>query len=60
MLRTAAVLAYPFSNNLGDYIQSIAAKQWIETKDVLSLDREALHTYSGPKVNLIMNGWSHA
>ena len=57
MPRTAAVLAYPFSNNLGDYIQSIAAKQWIQTQEVLALDREELHTYSGPKVNLIMNGW---
>ena len=52
-----AILAYPDSNNLGDYIQSIAAKQWIHSDHILGLDRDQLNTYNGPSVKLIMNGW---
>ena len=52
-----AILAYPDSNNLGDYIQSIAAKQWISSDHILGLDRDRLNTYSGPSVKLVMNGW---
>ena len=52
-----AILAYPDSNNLGDYIQSIAAKQWIHSDHILGLDRDRLNTYNGPSVKLVMNGW---
>ena len=38
MKTKAAVLGYSNSNNLGDFIQSIAASQWISSKEVLSID----------------------
>mgnify|MGYP001228023267 CR=1 FL=1 len=57
MKTKAAVLGYPNSNNLGDFIQSIAASQWIGSKEVLSIDRDQLHRYNGPKARLLMNGW---
>ena len=50
------VLAYPHSDNLGDFIQSIAASYWLE-ETPLFLDREELHRYQGAKVKLFMNGW---
>ena len=49
-------LSYPKSNNLGDYIQSIAAKEIIGKKSI-GVDREKLNIYPGPSLNLIMNGW---
>tara|TARA_B110000438_G_scaffold283060_1_gene310692 strand:- start:2130 stop:3062 length:933 start_codon:yes stop_codon:yes gene_type:complete len=49
-------LSYSKSNNLGDYIQSIAAKHLIGKK-FINVDREKLNTYPGPSLNLIMNGW---
>ena len=52
-----AVLSYPNSNNLGDFIQSIAAKFQLNEKETYELDRDQLHIYNGPKVFLIMNGW---
>ena len=52
-----AVLSYPNSNNLGDFIQSIAAKNELNVKEIYELDRDQLHKYNGPKVFLIMNGW---
>jgi hypothetical protein len=57
MQNKPAILAYPNSNNLGDFIQSIAAKQWIKSKKVEFLDRDQLHVYQGSPANLIMNGW---
>ena len=51
-----AVLAYPHSDNLGDLIQSIAAKKLL-SETPLAIDREALHTYAGEPVHLILNGW---
>lgn len=42
--------------NVGDYIQSIAARQFLPTVDVY-LNREALHSYKGDPVKVIMNGW---
>ena len=47
-------LSYSKSNNLGDYIQSIAAKELIGKK-FINVDREKLNIYSGPSLNLIMN-----
>lgn len=57
MTRKASVLAYPNSNNLGDYIQSIAANQLICKEDIIRLDRDHLNIYFGERVKLLMNGW---
>ena len=57
MGKSFAVLSYPKSNNLGDFIQSIAAKHQLNEKEIFELDRDQLHIYNGPKVFLIMNGW---
>ncbi len=57
MGKSFAVLSYPKSNNLGDLIQSIAAKHQLNEKEIFELDRDQLHIYNGPKVFLIMNGW---
>jgi len=42
--------------NVGDNIQSLAAKQFLPKVD-LYLNREKLGDYHGDKVKLIMNGW---
>jgi hypothetical protein len=42
--------------NVGDFIQSLAAKQFLPRVDEL-INREALGSYSGGPVKLIMNGW---
>lgn len=43
--------------NIGDYIQSIAAKQFSKKIDIL-VEREKLNTFHAPeKVKVIMNGW---
>jgi hypothetical protein len=42
--------------NVGDYVQSLAAKQYLPKVDVL-IEREKLKKYSGHEVNMIMNGW---
>ena len=42
--------------NVGDNIQSLAAKQFLPRVDFL-LNRERLAEYNGPPVKLIMNGW---
>ena len=42
--------------NLGDYIQSIAARQFLPRVDVL-LNRDRLARYEGPPVKVILNGW---
>jgi len=41
--------------NVGDYIQSLAAKQFLQVD--LLLNRERLGEYDGEEVKLIMNGW---
>lgn len=55
-----AVLTYTSKNkkvqNIGDYIQSIAAAQFIGS-DFNLVNRESLNTYSGPNLKIIMNGW---
>jgi len=51
-----AVLAYPHSDNLGDPIQSLAAKKLL-SETPIALDREALHSYKGAPVLLLLNGW---
>ena len=42
--------------NIGDYIQSIAARQFLPSVDVF-IDREEIKSYSGSQVKMIMNGW---
>ena len=57
MNKTFAILSYPNSNNLGDFIQSEAVKQYLKNKIVKQIDREQLHSYDGTKVQMFMNGW---
>jgi hypothetical protein len=42
--------------NIGDYIQSLAAKQFLPEIDKY-INREKLSDYKGEKLKLIMNGW---
>src|SRR4051812_48490909 len=42
--------------NVGDYIQSLAAKQFLPRVDKY-INREKLSSYNEEKVKLIMNGW---
>lgn len=42
--------------NIGDYIQSVAAEQYTG-RDVVYVQAEESHEYSGEPVKLIMNGW---
>lgn len=53
-----SILTYNFSDqfNIGDYIQSLAAKQFLPKVDHY-ICRESLSEYSGPETKMIMNGW---
>src|SRR5690554_2041253 len=55
-----SILNYTSKNktvqNIGDYIQSIAARQFIGDNYEL-INREELNEYSGPKTKIILNGW---
>ena len=42
--------------NIGDYIQSIAARQFLPQVDEL-IARDRMNGYEGEKIKLIMNGW---
>lgn len=42
--------------NIGDYIQSLAAEQYTG-RDVVFVEREHLHEYSGEPIKMILNGW---
>lgn len=42
--------------NIGDYIQSLAAKQFLPRVDEY-INREELASFNGEKTKLIMNGW---
>lgn len=42
--------------NLGDYVQSLAAEQYLPRVDAL-LNREELSLYAGDSVAMILNGW---
>ncbi len=44
------------SFNVGDYIQSLAAMQFLPRVDEL-LNRDSLSEYNGSPIKLIMNGW---
>ncbi|MCY3998815.1 MAG: polysaccharide pyruvyl transferase family protein [Flavobacteriaceae bacterium] len=51
-----AIIAYPHSENLGDWIQSLVFK-YLWNIDFIEIDREQLNGYRGSKVRLICNGW---
>lgn len=59
-IKKKGLLVYPHNEknifNIGDYIQSIAARQFLGNVDIF-LNREHLNEYSGDKVKLIANGW---
>ena len=42
--------------NIGDYIQSLAARQFLPQVDTL-IERDAVADYQGEQVRMIMNGW---
>ena len=48
--------AYDGIFNIGDYIQSLAANQFLPKVDEL-ISREELDSYNGDHVKMIMNGW---
>jgi hypothetical protein len=59
MARKFGLLIYDNTNNLGDEIQSIAARSLLPLVDY-SIDRERLNNFSsstGDKVAIILNGW---
>lgn len=45
--------------NIGDYIQSLAARQFAlrAGRDVMYRNRDELDSYTGPEAKAIMNGW---
>lgn len=43
--------------NLGDYIQSIASRQFCGRKKVVYVDRDYIKHYKGEHVRMIMNAW---
>lgn len=51
-----AIIAYPHSNNLGDWIQSLVIPRLFEGQ-FTEIDRESLHKYRGEPLHLICNGW---
>lgn len=53
-----ALLSYPRHVNLGDAIQSLAAKQFLPRVDIrIPRERLSLQPAGGRKVKLILNGW---
>ncbi len=46
----------PQCMNIGDYIQSLAAKQFFHSIDEF-IDRDQLGEYNGEKINMILNAW---
>ena len=52
------LMTYDYKNhfNAGDYIQSLAARQFLPRVDRF-INREGLMEYTGPETRLIMNGW---
>ena len=44
--------------NIGDYIQSLAALQFLPKNCIpILVDRDTINLYHGPKIKVIMNGW---
>ena len=46
---------YRNNKNIGDYIQRIAADQFMHATELI--EREHLHEYRGEKMKVILNGW---
>lgn len=46
-----------FNVNIGDYIQSIAAKQYLNPSQIIYVNRDELNLYNGEHAKVIMNGW---
>ena len=44
--------------NIGDYVQSLAARQFLPQVDTL-IERDSTADYQGDRVRVIMNGWWH-
>ena len=42
--------------NIGDYIQGLAAKQFLK-EPIIYINREKLDQYKGEKIKMILNGW---
>ena len=47
---------YPKGVNIGDYIQTLAARQFLPNIDEF-IDRDQLGIYKGNEINMIVNGW---
>lgn len=43
--------------NIGDYIQSLAAKQFFDDNDYVLFNRDELNLYQGEPAKVIMNAW---
>jgi len=56
-MKKVAVLSYSNSNNLGDPIQSLAAKALLGQAADLEMDRDHLDTYTGSARGIVLNGW---
>jgi exopolysaccharide biosynthesis predicted pyruvyltransferase EpsI len=56
MNKKLALLSYQKTNNIGDEIQSIAAKRFLPHVDVY-IDRDKISKYTGENVRMILNGW---
>ena len=49
----------PYPGNIGDYIQSLAALQYLPKNcKPYFINRNSIQFYNGPKVKLIMNSWN--
>lgn len=57
-MRYAVLIYNSYHNlfNIGDYIQSLAARQFL-IEPIVYLNREKLNEYRGETLKLIMNGW---
>lgn len=51
-----AVISYQHSDNLGDYIQTLAAEQYL-SGDMTRFDRDTLHIEPENEYKLLINGW---
>jgi len=63
-MKDFGLLTYPASINsseckfnIGDYIQSLAAFQFIKTNKINLINREQLNRYNGIPLKIILNGW---
>ncbi len=50
------IISYTHSNNLGDYIQALAAEEYLRG-ELMHFDRDSLHQDPGEPYQLLVNGW---